>query len=40
MNNRITYNKDDDINIIEDEFMNKDINGKSFSTKVIIFIIT
>lgn len=33
MNNRITYNKDDDINIVEDEFMNKDINGKSFNTK-------
>ena len=33
MNNRIIYNKDDDINIVEDEFMNKDINGKSFSTK-------
>ena len=33
MNNEIIYDKDDDYNIINDMFKNKDVNGKSFNTK-------
>lgn len=33
MYNEIIYNKDDDYNIIDDMFKNKDVNGKSFNTK-------
>ena len=33
MYNEIIYNKDDDYNIIDDMFKNKDVNGKVFNTK-------
>ena len=33
MNGKIIYNKDDDYNIIDDMFKNKDVNGKCFNTK-------
>lgn len=33
MYNEIIYNKDDDYNIINDMFKNKDVNGKVFNTK-------
>ena len=33
MYNEIIYNKDDDYNIIDDMFKNKDVNGKPFNTK-------
>lgn len=32
MYNEIIYNKDDDYNIIDDMFKNKDVNGKFFNT--------